>query len=589
MKRQLKCILGIVFILCFCFNITKTTYADVIPSIYKVTSENPRMYEGYNQSIDVYTKADSKIQYKFWLYSKGDKSWQELNTTYTNSVDPEKPFNFIIPKLKFGEYTLSIWVKIADKEPLNKKGYDNYYAYNFLCSHYDGQVYNRYLDKTKTENSYIPSIEKVVAEVPYPKEGSSQTFQILSKGFEEVQYRVWLNNKTQNKWVELTKGYIDPLYAQSVYNIATPNLSLGDYALSIWIKRANKEPLNPKGYDDYAAINFNCSEENNEDNTIKFNKLKSNYKLNEKIEINNSSNEKIQYRYNIFDVLNNKLILSLQNYEDSIKCEPLKEGAYILQLDIKTFTEIKVDKDIPIPNVENSNLATEDSADDEENYEYKIVEKVNIINKLIVVGNPYKKSTGKFAYLTFDDGPSTNVTPRILDILDKYNIKATFFVTGTNASAHNDIIKEIYKKEHVIANHSYSHNYSAIYSSTTALINEIEETYNTIKKVIPSYDTKIFRFPGGSYGKDDSFKLAVKKDDYFYYDWNALNGDAEGYLLPKEKLISRTKETVKNQASVIILMHDASVKTTTADSLPDIIEYLIDSGYEFKTLEEFNN
>ena len=588
MKKLLSTILGIVFIICLSFDTTKSIYASDIPNIYKVDSESPRMYEGYTQSINIYTKANSNIQYKFWLYSKNDNLWRELTNTYTDAVNPEEALSYTIPKLKFGEYTLSIWVKTADKEPLNKKGYDNYYAYNFLCSHYDGQVYNRYLDTTKTEKSTFPSIEKVVTEVPYLKEGDSQTFQVLSKGFEDVQYKVWLNNKKQNKWVELTKGYVGPLYAQKVLTISTPGLTLGDYTLSIWIKRANKDPLNSKGYDDYASFNFSCLEQNSESNTIKFDKLKSNYELNEKIEFNNAPNIKTQYKYNIFDVLNNKLIVSSKDFTNSIKCEPLKEGAYILQLDIKTFTEVKVDKDIPTPTAENSDLDTEETVDDEKSHEYKILEKVNTLNKLIVIGKPYKKSTGKFAYLTFDDGPSTNVTPRILDILDEYKIKATFFVTGINANAHNDLIKQIYEKGHVIANHSYSHNYNAIYSSTTSLINEIQKTYDTIKKVIPSYDTKIFRFPGGSYGKDDSFKLAVAKENYVYFDWNALNGDAEGYLVSKDKLIERTKETVENQTSVIILMHDASVKTTTADSLSEIIEYLIDNEYEFRTLEEYN-
>lgn len=588
MKKLLSTILSIVFIISLCFNTTKNVYASDIPTIYKVDAESPRMYESNTQRINIYTKANSKIQYKFWLYSKNDNIWRELTSTYSNAVGPQEIFSYTIPKLKFGDYTLSIWVKAADKEPLNKKGYDNYYAYNFFCSHYDGQVYNRVLDERKREKTNFPVIEKVVAEDPYLKEGDSQTFQVLSKGFEDVQYKVWLNNKKENKWVELNKGYVGPLYAQKVFTISTPNLTLGDYTLSIWIKRAHKEPLNPKGYDSYASFNFTCGEENSEGNAIKLDKLKSNYELNEKIEIINAPDVKTQYRYNIFDVLNNKLIVYSTEYKNTIKSEPLKEGAYILQLDIKTFTEIKVDKDIDIPAVENSELGQDQTVDDEKIYEYKVLEKVNTLNKLIVVGKPYKKSTGKIAYLTFDDGPSTNVTPRILNTLDEYNIKATFFVTGANANSHNDLIKQIYEKGHVIANHSYSHNYNAIYSSTTALINEIQKTYDTIKKIIPSYDTKIFRFPGGSYGKDNSFKLAVEKENYVYFDWNALNGDAEGYLLNKDKLIERTKETVQKQLSVIILMHDASVKTTTADSLPEIIQYLIDNGYEFRTLEEIN-
>jgi peptidoglycan/xylan/chitin deacetylase (PgdA/CDA1 family) len=553
MKRLLSTILGAICMLYVCFNITKIVYASTIPNIYKVDFQNPRMYEGINQNISIYATANSNIQYKLWLYSKEDNSWEELTNTFSDALSPEKAFTFTIPKLKFGEYTLSVWIKAADKEPLNKKGYDNYYAYNFFCSHYDGQVYNRSLDKSKVEKSYIPSIEKVVAEVPSLYQDDFQTFHVLSKGFEDVQYRVWLNNKSQNNWMELTKGYVPPLDAQRVFDIVTPKLSLGDYTLSVWIKRANKAPLNIKGYDDYASFNFNCLEEDNENNIIQFDKLKSNYDLNEKIEFNNATDVNSTYRYNIFDVLSNKLIVFQKDYKSVVTCDPLKEGAYILQLDIKTLTE----------------------------------ENVNTINKLIVVGRPYKKPSGKVAYLTFDDGPSTNVTPKILNILDKYGIKATFFVTGINASSQNDLIKQTYEKGHVIANHSYSHDYSKIYSSTTAFIDEIEKTNSIIKKIIPSYTTKIFRFPGGSYERNNAFKLAIKNLNYVYYDWNALNGDAEGYLISSDKLIARTKETVKAQSSVIILMHDTGVKTTTVDSLPAIIEFLINNGYEFKTLEEF--
>jgi peptidoglycan/xylan/chitin deacetylase (PgdA/CDA1 family) len=588
MKKLLSTILGAIFLLFICFNITKVIYASTIPNVYKIDFENPRIYEGIDQNISIYAKANSNIQYKLWLYTKEDNSWKEITNAYTDALSPQKAFTFTIPKLKFGEYTLSIWIKTAGKEPLNKKGYDNYYAYNFFCSHYDGQVYNRYLDKSKTEKSYNPSIEKIVAEVPYLYQGDFQTFHVLSKGFEDVQYRIWINNKTQNNWKELTKGYVDPLYAQKVYSIATPKLSFGDYTLSVWIKRANKEPLNIKGYDDYASFNFNCLEKDPENNVIQFDKLKSNYDLTEKIEFNNSIDVNSTYRYNIFDILSNKLIVVKSDYKSDVKCAPLKEGAYILQLDIKTLTQIKADKDVPVPIIEDPNIGVAKPTNDEKDFDYKVLEKVTTINKLLVVGNPYKKSTGKVAYLTFDDGPSKNVTPKILNILDKYDIKATFFVTGINADAERNLITQTYERGHVIANHSYSHDYNKIYSSTTAFVDEIEKTNSILKDIIPGYNTKIFRFPGGSYGRNDAFKLAVKNLNYVYYDWDALNGDAEGYLISKDNLIARTKETVTDQSSVILLMHDTGVKTTTADSLPAIIEFLISSGYEFKTLEEFN-
>lgn len=588
MKKSLSTILGAIFLLFIFFNITKVIYASTIPNVYKVDFENPRIYEDIDQKISIYAKANSNIQYKLWLYTKEDNSWKEITNAYTDALSPQKAFTFTIPKLKFGEYTLSIWIKTAGKEPLNKKGYDNYYAYDFFCSHYDGQVYNSYLDKSKTEKSSIPSIQKIVAEAPYLCQGDFQTFHVLSKGFEDVQYRIWLNNKTQNNWTELTKGYVDPLYAQKVYSIVTPRLSFGDYTLSVWIKRANKAPLNIKGYDDYASFNFNCLEKDTENNVIQFDKLKNNYDLTEKIEFNNSTDVNSMYRYNIFDVLSNKLIVLKSDYKSDVKLPPLQEGAYILQLDIKSLTQIKVDKDTPAPDTNDPNIIVDKLINNEKDLDYKVLEKVTTINKLLVVGKPYKKSTGKVAYLTFDDGPSKNVTPKILNILDKYDIKATFFVTGINANAESALINQAYEKGHVIANHSYSHNYNNIYSSTSAFIDEIEKTNSILKEIIPGYNTKIFRFPGGSYGRDNVFKLAVKNLNYVYYDWDALNGDAEGSLISKDNLIARTKETVNHQSSVILLMHDTGVKTTTADSLPAIIDFLISNGYEFKTLEQFN-
>lgn len=584
MKRLLSTFLCITFILCLCLNTTKVTQAVDTPTIYNVGFNSLRSYENTTQRMYVYTKSNSKVQYKIWLYSKENDSWKELTSSYTNPISAENPFAFTIPKLKFGSYTLSIWVKTAGQEPLNKKGYDSYYSYNFFCSHYDGQVYSRSLDTTKTQQSSVPSIEKIVSQVPFLYAGNSQIFQVLSKGFEQVQYRVWLNDKSKNTWEELTTGYTSPLQAQMVYSIATPNLNLGDYTLSIWIKRANKNALNVKGYDDYASFNFNCLENDNGITTVNFDKLKNNYELNENIGFTNSTSSNIKYKYNIFDVLNNKLITSEKEYKNDINCPLLTEGAYILQLDAQTFTKVKVDKGISVPDLETPGADLDTPMDSE----YEISERVDVFNKLIVVGKPYKKSTGKVAYLTFDDGPSTNVTPRILATLDKYNIKATFFVTGINASTNSTILKQIYEKGHVIANHSYSHNYNLVYSSTSAFTAEIQKTNDIIKKSIPSYNTKIFRFPGGSYGRNDSFKTAVKNLNYTYYDWNALNGDAEGHSISKEKLLARTKETVSTQASVILLMHDAGAKSTTADALPAIIDYLISSGYEFKTLEEFN-
>jgi peptidoglycan/xylan/chitin deacetylase (PgdA/CDA1 family) len=193
----------------------------------------------------------------------------------------------------------------------------------------------------------------------------------------------------------------------------------------------------------------------------------------------------------------------------------------------------------------------------------------------------------KEVFLTFDDGPTSNITPRILETLDKYNVKATFFVIGQNAEKHPELIKEEKAKGHFIANHTYSHDYEYIYSNTDNLLKDLEKGNQVLASILGEYNNKTIRFPGGSFGsKRAPYRDAVKKAGYTYVDWNALNGDAERLNVPADELINRIKDTVGKKNHVVILMHDAATKKTTADSLPQVIEYLKSQGYEFKTLEQ---
>ncbi len=197
------------------------------------------------------------------------------------------------------------------------------------------------------------------------------------------------------------------------------------------------------------------------------------------------------------------------------------------------------------------------------------------------------KANRKVVYLTFDDGPSDKITPQILDILKKHDVKATFFVIGNLAEKHPDMIKRIYDEGHVIGNHSYTHNYKHIYSNTTNFLNEVNTTEKVLKNILgDEYDTKIIRFPGGSFGnKKAVFRKVALKNGYNYYDWNSLNGDAEGHNISKNRLIERFKATSKGKHTLTVLMHDMNTKKTTVEALPEIIEYLQQSGYEFDTLE----
>ncbi|NLM05246.1 MAG: polysaccharide deacetylase [Clostridiales bacterium] len=200
----------------------------------------------------------------------------------------------------------------------------------------------------------------------------------------------------------------------------------------------------------------------------------------------------------------------------------------------------------------------------------------------------------KIAYLTFDDGPSPNVTPVILDILNEYDIKATFFVLGNQVRKNPEVLLKIAKEGHLIGNHTYSHDYKYIYKNSKNFLSDLKRAEDLLNGVLgeelrKQFNSTLIRFPGGSFGdKKASTRKAVLENGYKYVDWNVLNGDAEGINLSVDKLVARFKQTLRNQHSAVILMHDHDAKKTTAESLPEIIEYLQSEGYTFKTLADFD-
>ncbi len=224
----------------------------------------------------------------------------------------------------------------------------------------------------------------------------------------------------------------------------------------------------------------------------------------------------------------------------------------------------------------------------EKAYESKNID-MNLKKESTVTESVYPKPE-KVAYLTFDDGPSVSITPKVLKILDDNNIKATFFVLGEMCSLNPEILKEVQKKGHLICNHTYTHEYKSIYKSKEAFMNELKLCEDTIVSILgSSWDSnKFIRFPGGSFDKKfDSYKIELKNRGYRSFDWNALNGDAEGINVPKNKLIQNIVKTTKNNNKALILMHDSAGKETTAEALPDIIKYLKDNGYVFETLKTY--
>ena len=216
-----------------------------------------------------------------------------------------------------------------------------------------------------------------------------------------------------------------------------------------------------------------------------------------------------------------------------------------------------------------------------------------------ILRNGKNKVDGKkIAYLTFDDGPSTTVTPKILKTLEEKNVKGTFFIVG-NALMSSEKSKEILKEEilngHAIANHSYTHDYKHLYPNrfvdVNAFMDEINKTNKAIKSVLgENFDSKVIRFPGGhmSWKGTKEVDEVLKKSSYSFIDWNALNGDAEGKKKNPDELLEYVKKNVTKRVRpdrLVVLMHDTYGKDNTSIFLPSLIDYLRDLGYEFRTIK----
>ena len=159
-----------------------------------------------------------------------------------------------------------------------------------------------------------------------------------------------------------------------------------------------------------------------------------------------------------------------------------------------------------------------------------------------------------------------------------------------------ETVKRIYEEGHYIANHGYTHMYSSIYSSPQSVLDEYQQCNDAVKKAIntPEYDSHLFRFPGGLVGgkyskiKEEAKELLLQ-NDILPIDWNALSGDAETTEPTVQYEMERIQQTVDNKSSVVILLHDAQAKSTTAQALPQIISWLRENGYEFKNFYEIIN
>lgn len=192
----------------------------------------------------------------------------------------------------------------------------------------------------------------------------------------------------------------------------------------------------------------------------------------------------------------------------------------------------------------------------------------------------------KTVYLTFDDGP-TQRTGEILDILDRYGVKATFFVVYRDDEASKEMYREIVARGHTIGVHSASHDYGKVYQSVDSYLDDFDQMYQQIYEVT-GVRPDLFRFPGGSvnaYNMDLYQEIIAEmlRRGFVYYDWNVGSGDT---------MRGATAGTIADRVvggmpekRGIVLLHDSANKLQTVQALPRIIERLQGQEYSFAPLD----
>lgn len=198
---------------------------------------------------------------------------------------------------------------------------------------------------------------------------------------------------------------------------------------------------------------------------------------------------------------------------------------------------------------------------------------------------PVEEPEGKVVYLTFDDGPCVH-TGQLLDILKKYNAKATFFVVGNKSRP--EFIRQAYEEGHAIGVHTYTHEYKQMYANEEAYFEDFLKTEQVIYEQTGEY-TRIFRFPGGS-GNTASrvnegimTRLTQYMTDmgYRYFDWNVASGDCDEGATT-ETVAAAVKNGIRKKEYPIVLQHD--IKYFSVKAVEAVLEWGTENGYTFLPL-----
>ena len=202
-----------------------------------------------------------------------------------------------------------------------------------------------------------------------------------------------------------------------------------------------------------------------------------------------------------------------------------------------------------------------------------LIEQVPVLYRLFFPSDVKWRIDGseKCVYLTFDDGPVPEITLWVLDLLDKYNIKATFFCVGDNVRKYPDVYQEILDRGHHVGNHTFHHKRGLSCRTKNYLLN--------IELAACFIDSKLFRPPHGHMRLGQILKL---RKEYQIIMWDLVTRDYSKRLNAKQ-VFEIVKKYVRNGS--IIVFHDSmKAEPRIKEALPQSIEWLLEQGYAFKLI-----
>ncbi len=190
-------------------------------------------------------------------------------------------------------------------------------------------------------------------------------------------------------------------------------------------------------------------------------------------------------------------------------------------------------------------------------------------------------------YLTFDDGPSEN-TSQVLEILEREDVKATFFVTGRSNEEDLQRMRDIVEQGHTLGMHSYTHNYEKIYASVEAFLDDMYQIFTQIRETTGQTPT-LFRFPGGSInayntGFYQELVAEMVRRGFVPCDWNMSATDTASPIPSAERIVCSVMQNADRVQRGFVLMHDSASRVTTAEALEDVIRQLREMGFRFERM-----